>query len=224
MAFAIDRKAIIDNITQTGQIPATGFVPKGMPGFDTISAKNYLEPTSDMTKAKAFMAKVKNPVTNVNLFVNNAPGNKEVSVAIQSYWKQLGLNVTIKQMDWPQFLQFLGPPPDKSVTAYRSGWVADFPDAVNFLELWMCKSGNNNSNFCDPAYDALVNKAKQTPDDKARWAIYQQAEAKLTGPDGAMPIVPVYWYTYSDLQKPNVKGYTFNPMDNTDLTKVSITS
>jgi len=224
MSFAIDRKAIIDNIAQQGQTPATGFVPKGIPGFAEISANNYLPATSDMDKAKQFMAKVKSPVKNVNLFLNNSPGHKEIAVAVQSYWKQLGLTVTVKQMDWAQFLQFLGPPPDKSVTAYRSGWIADFPDAINFLELWTCKSGNNNSNFCDPKFDALVKKAEATPDDAARTKMYQQLEGMLTGPDGAMPIVPIYWYTYTNLQADTVQGYAFNPMNNVDLTKVSITS
>jgi oligopeptide transport system substrate-binding protein len=109
------------------------------------------------------------------------------------------------------------------VDVYRNGWVYDFPDAINGLELWTCKSGNNNSNFCDKSFDDLVDQARNTPDDKARWEIYAQLEDKLVGPDGALPILPIYWYTYPNLEKLSVKD-TFNisPGDQIDLTKVVV--
>jgi oligopeptide transport system substrate-binding protein len=221
MAFAIDRKAIVDNIAQQGQVPATGVVPQGMPGFDQLK-QSYLPTTSDMTKAKAFMAKVKNPNKNITLFFNNAPGHKEIAVAIQSYWQKLGLNVTLKQQDWPQFLQFLGPPPNKAVDVFRNGWIADYPDAINFLNLFECKSGNNNTNWCNKKFDSLVNQAESTTDTNQRYALYKQLEGMLDGPNGDMPIMPIYWYTYAMLVKPNVQGFEVNPMDNFDLTKVSV--
>jgi len=221
MAFAIDRKAIVDNIAQQGQAPATGFTPAGMPGFSSIK-QDYLPTTSDMTKAKELMAKVKNPNKNVTLFFNNAPGHKDIAVAIQSYWQKLGIHVTLKQQDWPQFLQFLGPPPNKAVDVYRSGWIADFPDAINFLNLWECKSGNNNTNYCNKKYDALVKQAESTQDTDQRYKLYGQLEAMLDGPNGDMPILPIYWYTYTLQVKPNVQGMTINPMDSIDFTKVSI--
>ena len=45
---------------------------------------------------------------------------------------------------------------------YRLGWIGDDVDAMNFLELWTCDSGNNNANFCDPSYDRLVTEARRT--------------------------------------------------------------
>ena len=44
----------------------------------------------------------------------------------------------------------------------------------------------------------------------------------LDGPNGDMPIMPIYWYTYTLQVKPNVKGMTINPMDQFDFTKVSV--
>ena len=221
MAFAIDREAIVKNITQTGQVPATGFTPQGMPGFSALK-QDFLPTTSDMTKAKDFMAKVKNPKKDITLFFNNAPGHKEIAVAIQSYWQKLGLHVTLKQQDWPQFLQFLGPPPNKAVDVYRNGWIADYPDSINFLNLFECKSGNNNTNYCNPKYDALVKQAEATPDTNQRYQLYKQLEAMLDGPNGDMPIMPIYWYTYTLQVKPNVQGMSINPMDSIDFTKVSV--
>ena len=222
MALAIDRQTIIDNIAQGDQAPATGFTPKGMPGFDTITAKSpWLAPNGDIAKAKQLMSQVKNPQKDVTLLINNAPGHKEIAVAVQSMWQKLGLHVTISQQDWAQYLQFLGPPPDPSMDAFRLGWIADYVDAMNFLELWKCGSGNNNTNFCDPGYDKLVEQARKTADNGQRYGVYKQLEDKLVGKDGAMPIVPIYWYTFVQLERTSIKdSLNISPLGLTDYSKV----
>ena len=222
MSLAIDRRTIIDNIAQADQLPPTGFTPKGMPGFDELDPSSPWTPENgDLDKAKELMAKVANPNKNVNLVINDSPGHREIAVAIQSMWKELGINTTIRQQEWAQFLESLGPPPDPSVDAYRLGWIGDYVDAMNFLELWTCKSGNNNSNYCDPQYDALVAKARQTPDNDARYKIYGELEDKLLGENGAVPIAPIYWYTYVQLERPSIKAsLNVNLLSQTDYTKV----
>ena len=222
MALAIDRQTIIDNIAQGDQLPADGFTPKGMPGFDTLTANSpWLPAHGDVDKATQLMSEVKNPQKDVTLLINNAPGHKEIAVAVQSMWQKLGLHVTISQQDWAQYLQFLGPPPDSSMDAFRLGWIADYVDAMNFLELWKCGSGNNNTNFCDPSYDTLVEQARKTPDNAKRFELYKQLEDKLVGKDGAMPIVPIYWYTFVQLERSSIKdSLNVSPLGLTDYSKV----
>ena len=222
MALAIDRQTIIDNIAQGDQAASSGFTPKGMPGFDTLTANSpWLPAHGDLDKAKQLMAKVKDPQKDVTLLINNAPGHKEIAVAVQSMWQKLGLDVTISQQDWAQYLQFLGPPPDPSMDAFRLGWIADYVDAMNFLELWKCGSGNNNANFCDPSYDKLVEQARKTPDNAQRFGLYKQLEDKLVGKDGAMPIVPIYWYTFVQLERSSIKDtLNVSPLGLTDYSKV----
>jgi oligopeptide transport system substrate-binding protein len=223
MAFAIDRQSIIDNIAKAGQTPAQSFTPKGMPGFDTIATTDLPTGSEGMDKAKDLMKKVASPKKNVNLFINDAPGHKEIAVAVQAMWKELGIDTTIKAQEFAQFLEFLGPPPNAAVDVYRLGWIADYADPMNFLELWTSKSGNNNTNFADPAYDRLIEKARNTPNDQQRYALYRQAEAMLTGPKGALPIAPIYWYTYTNLERESVKDtFQINPLDQFDLSKVVI--
>jgi oligopeptide transport system substrate-binding protein len=224
MALAINRREIIDNVTQAGELPATGFTPKGMPGFDTINPNSPWTPENgDLEQAKALMAKVQNPKKSISLLLNDSPGHREIAVAVQAAWKELGLNVTIKQQEWAQFLEFLGPPPDKSVDVYRLGWIGDYVDAINFLELWTCDSGNNNSNFCNKEYDQLVDKARATEDDQARYDVYAQLEEILHGQNGDMPVLPIYWYTYVYLERPSIQDtFEFNLLDQVDLTKVEV--
>jgi oligopeptide transport system substrate-binding protein len=224
LSLAINRNEIIDQIAQADQIPSTGYSPKGIAGFDTINPNSpWLPAAGDLTKAKDELAQAQNPKTTITLFFNDAPGHKEIATAVQAQWKQLGINSTLKQQEWAQYLEFLGPPPNSAVDAYRLGWIADYPDAMNFLEQWTCDSGNNNTNFCDKSYDDLVAQARKTPDNNARYQIYHQLEEKLLGQDGAVPFTPIYWYTFPNLEKLSVKDtFNINPMDQFDLTKVVV--
>ncbi len=225
MSLAVDRQSIIDNITQANEKPANAFTPDGMPGEETIVGEGspFTPPAGDIDMAKEYMAKAQNPKTKITIYSNEGAPNKEVAQALQSMWKQIGIDSTIKILEWQQFLEFLGPPPPKEVDIYRLGWVGDFVDDINFLELWTCESGNNNTGFCDKEYDSLVEKAKKTPETDARYEIYKQLEAKLTGPEGALPFIPLWYITYPNLERETVKEtFSINLLDQVDLTKVEI--
>jgi oligopeptide transport system substrate-binding protein len=224
MSLAIDRQSIIDNVAQADQLPTTGFTPKGMPGFDAFNPDSpWQPPTADLEQAQQLMEQVDSPKTNINLLLNDAPGHREIAVAVQAQWKELGLNVSIKQQEWAQFLEFIGPPPDKSIDVFRLGWIGDFVDAMNFLELWTSDSGNNSTNFASEEYDGVIAEARQTPDNDARYELYAQAEDILGGEDGEMPIMPIYWYTFTQLEHLKVQDtYNLNLLDQVDLTQVVV--
>jgi oligopeptide transport system substrate-binding protein len=224
LSLAIDRRTIIDNIAQADQVPATGFSPKGLPGFDVFNPTSpYTPENGDLDAAKNELAQAQSPKTDLTVFFNDSPGHREIATAIQAEWKELGISTTLKQQEWAQFLEFLGPPPNSAVDVYRSGWIGDYVDAINFLELWTCDSGNNNSNYCDKDYDALVEEARSTQDDQARFEIYGELEQKLVGQDGALPMTPIYWYTYPNLEKLSIKdSFTVNLLSQIDLTKVVV--
>jgi oligopeptide transport system substrate-binding protein len=200
MSLAINRRLIVDQISQAGEVPATGFTPEGIAGSETINPNSQWTPAEgDIDQAKQLMSQVQNPVTNVQLFYNNAPGHKEIAEAIQGMWNELGITTTIKQQEWAQFLEFLGPPPNQQVDIYRLGWIYDYPDAMNGLELWTCESGNNNTNWCNKEFDELVEQARSTPDNEERYDLYNQMEEIAFGEDGEMPLIPIYWYTNTTL-------------------------
>jgi oligopeptide transport system substrate-binding protein len=225
MALAIPRQSIIDNVSQGGQLPATGFTPKGMPGYDTINPKSpWLPAEGDMEQAKTLMGEVASPKKNITLYINDAPGHRDIAVAVQAAWKQLGITSTIKQQEFAQYLEFLGPPPNKDVDVYRLGWIGDYVDAINFLELWTCDSGNNNTNYCNKDFDAKIAEARKTADNDARYKLYGEAEQILFGENGDVPVIPIYFYTFPGLEKLSVKdSFEFNLLNQVDLTKVVVT-
>jgi oligopeptide transport system substrate-binding protein len=224
MSLAINRREIIDNIAQADQLPATGWTPEGMPGFDTINPESaWLPENGDLEEAKTLMDQAQDPKTNITLLLNDSPGHREIAVAVQSYWNELGIKTTIKQQEWAQFLEFIGPPPDQSIDVYRYGWIGDFVDAMNFLELWTCDSGNNSTNFCNEEYDQLVEQARAEGDNDARFDLYAQMEEILLGEDGEVPMSPIYFYTYTNLERPNVQDtFNLNLLDQVDLTQVEV--
>ena len=225
LSLAINRREIIDQIAQADQIPATGMSPDGISGFDTINPESPWTPeTADLEQAQAELDQVSGAKTDITLFFNDAPGHKEIATAVQAQWDQLGISTSLKQQEWAQYLEFLGPPPNSAVDVYRLGWIYDFPDAINGLELWTCDSGNNNTNYCDQAFDDLVEEAKATEDTAAREELYGQLEDMLFGEDGAMPILPIYWYTYPNLEKESIKeSFFISPLDQIDFTTVEVT-
>jgi oligopeptide transport system substrate-binding protein len=197
-----------------------------MPGFDTFDPQSPWTPENgDLEQAKQLMSEVANPKKDITLLLNDSPGHREIAVAVQAAWKELGLNVTIKQQEWAQFLEFLGPPPDKSVDVFRLGWIADYPDAFNFLELWTCESGNNNTQFCNEEYDSTIEsiRAGENTEEEARFEAYGNLENILLGEDGEVPITPIYFYTYTHLEKESIKEtMTIDPVDQIDLTEVEV--
>jgi oligopeptide transport system substrate-binding protein len=193
MAMAIDRRALVDHVVFSGE-PADGMTPRGVPGFSSIDpGSRYLPARGDIKAAKALMAKVANPLRKITLYYPNQPGQKELAVAIQAMWGQLGISVTPHQQEFKQFVQFLGPPPNSDLDTYLLGWIYDFPDAINGLELWTCGAGNNFTTWCNKRFDTLVAHARPVQNADLRYRLYRGIERVMFGPNGDMPIIPLYW-------------------------------
>jgi ABC-type oligopeptide transport system substrate-binding subunit len=84
---------------------------------------------------------------------------------------------------------------DPKVDIALLSWVADYPDAQSFYQLFTCgniENGLNSPRFCDEEYDKLYNEAIETLDTEARIAAYKELEAMLSGPDGGFPVAPLF--------------------------------
>jgi len=102
----------------------------------------------------------------------------------------------------------------------RRGWIGDYVDPNNFLDLYLTGGGNNNTGFADPRYDEMILKlAPQAKTREERFAIFQEAETMLME---QMPILPIYTYTSKHLIHPSVQGLPSNLMDSLNLKYVSL--
>jgi oligopeptide transport system substrate-binding protein len=208
--LAIDRAAIVQNVTRGGQKPALAWVPPGLadaaPGSDFRQVGGDFFADNDVATAQRLLAEAGYPggkgLPPVTLIYNTSEGHKAIAEAVQEMWrKNLGVNVTLANQEWKVFIN-ARTKGDYQVA--RHGWTGDYLDPMTFIDMFVSDSGNDDAQYRNPEYDSLVARAKETNDQGLRMRLMHQAEKLLM--DDAV-IAPVYYYTNAVLVKPNVKGY-----------------
>jgi oligopeptide transport system substrate-binding protein len=125
-----------------------------------------------------------------------------IAEAVQEMWRrELGLDVRLANMENNSALDARR---TGNYQILRSVWIGDYDDPQSFLSIWTGDSGNNFTGWADPAFDALLRQAEFTTDPAQRFALLQQAEARLLD---AAPLIPIYYYTHVFLLQPSVKGW-----------------
>ncbi len=204
--YAIDRKAIVENVTKGEQIPAMAAVP---PTMFPENEKGYFK-DNDVEKAKEYLQKglqelglkdVKDlpPIT---LSYNTDDAHAKIAQAIQDMWKKnLGINVKLENAEWNVYIDKLH---SGDYQIGRMGWLGDFNDPINFLELYRDKEGgNNDTNWENPKFKQLLIDSQKEADPEKRKQMLKDAEQILMD---ELPIAPIYFYTNTWVQKDNLKG------------------
>lgn len=141
------------------------------------------------------------PLT-VTITYNTDEGNKKRTLAIASMWEDvLAIKVNVINQEWKTFLQTRH---KRDYQIARDGANADYNSVEAYAQMYVCKSPQNNSHYCNPAYDKLVAQAEVTTDEEKRESLYKKA---LTIALNDYPIIPLYQPTYTRLVKPAVNGY-----------------
>lgn len=150
------------------------------------------------------------PALNITYLLNVSSGHQAVAEIIQQDLSSVGINVTIEAEDWNVFLEDRK---NGNFDVAREGWLADYNDPINMLEMWLTDGGNNDMQFgrnpenkATPEwkeYDALIKKIYTTSDFAARVDLMHQAEDMLMS---TWAVVPIYYYNDLYMQKQNVDG------------------
>jgi len=210
LTLAIDRQAIITNVTKGEQKIALAWVPPGIadaaPGKDFRSTGGEFFRDRDMETAKKLLAEAGYPdgkgLPPIELLYNTNDVHKAIAEAVQEMWrKNLGISVSLTNQEWKVFIN------TRSKGDYqiaRHGWIGDYVDPMTFIDMFDSVSGNNDIQYKNPRYDNLVRLAKSSGNQDIRMKAMHEAEKILM--DEAV-IAPVYFYTKVTMVKPNVKGY-----------------
>ena len=218
--YAIDRAKIADYTAKGEGIPCfNGIVPIGLPGYDNNLVKGY---TFDVKKAKDYLAKAGYPdgkgFPKVTLETNSGGGrNEKVAETVQKMLvENLNIDVEITQVVWAQHTNNVE---TGKTNFWRFAWIADYPDPINFLNLFYGKNvpktmeESSYSNPCrhvNPQYDALYEKALATQDAVERNKLYAQLDQMIV--DDA-PFLPIYYSVKRRLLQPYVKNFDANGME-----------
>ena len=205
--LAIDREAIVTNVTKGGEIAATSFVPEGIPdeNGNDFKTKEYFPAKGDVEEAKKLLAEAGyangEGFPTITLLFNPEGSHATIAQAVQDMWKtNLGIDIELQSQEWKVFQQTRN---EKNFLIARNGWGGDYNDPMTFLDLLQEKSGMNDSGYASAEYDKLVDEAKVEQDPAKRRELLHSAEDILMED---MPIIPMYYYTQPTGIQPYVKG------------------
>ena len=220
--LAIDAQYIVENVTQTGQVPASGFVPSGVAGKDgdfRAEGGDYWTPATDeeqyeknCEQARQLLAEAGYPngegFPTVTYLYNTSDNHKKIGEALQQQWQTaLGVEVKLENQEWAAFLETRK---NGEYQIARNGWIADYNDPISFLDMWLTGGGNNDAQYSNAEYDAAIKEAQSTADPEARMAAMHRAEDIIMGQDWALG--PIYFYTQKYMLADGVKGMYYTPL------------
>ena len=215
LSLAIDRDYIANTIMQGTYSPAYNYVGTGVDDVDpgkflenskaANGGKTYISEDykANLEEAKKALAEAGYPegkgFPTITYSTNDAGYHKAVAEYLQKVYKDLGITMNIDIVDWSSFT------PKRRAGEYemaRNGWVMDYNDASNMIELFVSSNGNNDGKYNNPAFDKAINDSK-VADKTAHFAALHEAE-KIVSEDYGF--IPVAYYNDFWLQSTSLKG------------------
>ncbi|MFB3237279.1 peptide ABC transporter substrate-binding protein [Aeromonas salmonicida] len=203
LAMTIDRHVLTEQVSGQGERPAWSLLP-GMPGYESLGSSLALQdqPTR-LAKAAALMAQAGyNSARPFKLMLtyNTSESHKKLALAVAAMWKPLGVEVSLNNMEWSAY-QVAKDSGDFMLV--RSFLFGDYVEPSSMLNSFRCQDPQNESGYCNPAFDGLLQQASDTLDGSTRTGLYRQAEQLLMD---EMPAIPVYHYNQMRLVDPTLRG------------------
>lgn len=216
---AVDKERIARVILRDMVNEADGILPPGMPGYnEALVGLDYNAEKAIELITDSRYGDVSNlpPITlTVEGYGNNIPSY--LGAIIQEWQQNLGVEISVRQLEPEDFIYNLKQEKDEM---FIMGWIADYPDPHNFLDiLFYTGSEVNISEYSNPTLDSLLDQAAIEQDEAVRLVMYQQAEQLVV--DEA-PCLPLFHGANYILVEPYVKGYELSPQGIPDLSKVYI--
>jgi oligopeptide transport system substrate-binding protein len=213
ISMAIDRNLLAEQVWTNTMIPAYGFVPPGVGGYETklmdYAEKSQLDREDEAKKVLEELGySAANPLK-MEIRFNTSENHQRTAVAIQEQLKPLGVEVTLLNTDTKTHYGHLEQKGDFDIA--RAGWIADYKDPANFLDLCKTGTGNNYASYSNPEYDALMAAAATAPSPEERMKKLSEAEGMGVARD--LCVVPLLYYGFHTVVSTKIKGWEDNVMD-----------
>ena len=225
--YAIDRERIVEFVMkgQAAGVANHGIVPPSMPDYPINEVRGY---DFDPEKARRLLAEAGfengEGFPAVSLQVNEGGGrNVTLAEAIKEELKKnLGVDIGLQIAQWSQHLERIDA---GDAPFFRLGWIADYPEPDNFLNLLYGRNARpvgeispiNSTRYSNAEFDRLYEHALTTPDRSERMKLYAQAE-QIAVNDA--PMLWIYYDMQCRLLQPYVRNYHSNAMNRVDLREV----
>lgn len=219
LSLAIDRDYVANTLMQGTYSPADNFMGPGWIDMDGkqfkdnanggqsyIDVNNY---EADLEEAKQLLADAGYPdgegFPSISYTTNDAGYHKVVAEYVQQAWAQLGIDLQVDIVEWASFTPMRR---NGDFDVARNGWVGDYSDPSNMLDLFLSTNGNNDGKFNNADYDAAIYRSRETLDPTERSKALHDAEDILMEETGC---IPVAYYNDFWLQSDKITGSWHSP-------------
>jgi oligopeptide transport system substrate-binding protein len=210
LSMAVDREVLTRDVLKQGQKPlysmSTATVDNGvyaglqydwasLPRDEQVRRAQLLYHAAGYSKSHPL---------EISLSYNTNDLHKRVALAVSAMWQDVfgdEIKVKLQNQEWKTFIQSRH---KGNYEIARDGWVADYNGITSYTMLYAHNSGQNNSHYYNPKYDALLQQAILEIDPNKQVELFKQA---LTVPLNDYPTIPLFQYTYQQLVKPYIKNY-----------------
>ena len=214
LSLAIDREYVANTLMQGTYSPASNFMGPGWidtDGSQFIDNANGGQPYIDTTKHEANVEEAKRLLEEagypggegfpaITYSTNDAGYHKVVAEYLQQAWAEIGVQLQVDIVEWASFTPMRH---NGDYDASRNGWVGDYSDPSNMLDLLYSSNGNNDGKFNNAEYDAAMNTSRTTLDAAERSAALHKAEDILMNEAAC---IPVAYYNDFWLQSSKITG------------------
>ncbi|WP_344813525.1 ABC transporter substrate-binding protein [Chitinophaga oryziterrae] len=216
--YGIDRVKMITYLRNGIGIPANaGFVPAGLPSFDTVKVKGYTyNPalSARLLKEAGYPEGKGLPV----IKLLSIPIYEDFANYVANQLQQLGIRIQVEVMQKALLMEQTA---KSEALCFRGSWMGDYADAENYLAVFYSKNPAppNYTRYANPAFDQLYEQSLQENNDSIRYSLYQQMDRIIVAD---APVVPLFYDEVIHLIQPNVHGLGNNGLNSLELRKVYI--
>lgn len=214
LSLAIDREYVAGTLMQgtytaAGNLIGPGWVDTDGSAFidNANGGKPYIDTTTyeaNLEEAKQLLADAGYPdgagFPTISYSTNDAGYHKVVAEYLQQAWAQLGIDLQVDVVEWASFTPMRR---NGEFDVSRNGWVGDYSDPSNMLELFYTTNGNNDGKFSNADFDAAIELSRTTVDAAERSEALHTAEDVLMNEAGC---IPVAYYNDFWLQSDKITG------------------
>ena len=215
LSLAIDREYVANTVMQGTYSAAYNFMGPGWvdtDGSEFINSANggnaYIGSDFDanIAEAKRLLAEAGYPDGFTTTYVTNDAGYHVVLAEyLEQEWKKIGVTLKVETVEWSSFTPMRR---SGDFEIARNGWVGDYTDPSNQLELLYSTNGNNDGKYNNAEFDAAIDLSRSTVDPVVRSKALHDAEDILME-DAAC--IPVAYYNDFWLQSEDIKGIWHSP-------------
>jgi len=217
--YGFDREKMMIYLRNGIGIPAnSGFIPKGMPGYNETIGYNY-----QPEKAKSLVAQFETEtgIENPEISITTTSNYLSFCEYIQKELQKTGLTVNIDVIPAATLKDAKA---NGKLDIFRASWVADYPDAENYLSLYYSKNfapnGPNYTHFKNELFDTWFEQSFTETNTKKRELLYSKMDSLVMQ---KAPVVPLFYDEVVRFTRKNVSGLGINPINLLDLKRVKKT-